>query len=197
MEKELNKMTEEQLKKEISNAIPLEDFIKELEEKVKRDEKFRKKHKVLAFFKDIWWWLRYGIRNKLRDFKYTTRWFIQRGKRGFSDNDFFNGDWFLADLIARFLRFVAENGHTYPGYMISEEWDRRLLEVAQACEEYRDFDSADYVMKSLKSLGLEKGSEEYKKEFNRLFEEAQAKEKDILERMKKLFDFDLFPHLWD
>ena len=197
MEKELNKMTEEQLKKEISNATPLEDFIKELEEKVKRDEEFRKKHKVLAFFEDIWWWLRYGIRNKLHNFRYATRWFIQRGKRGFSDNDFFNGDWFLADLIARFLRFVVENGHTYPGYMTPEEWDRRLLEVAQACEEYRDFDSADYVMKSLKSLGLEKGSEEYKKEFNRLFEEAQAKEKDILERMKKLFDFDLFPHLWD
>lgn len=188
---------EDKLFGETEKAVPVSTFVEELIGEWRRNEEFRQKHRVLAFFKDIWWWLKYGLRNKIRDFKYSVKWFIQRGKRGFSDDDFFNGDWFLADLISRFLKHVAKHGTTYPGFMTPEEWEARLLKIAKAFDDYRNFDQIEYVMEKLKKTGLKEGTEEYQQEYRRLVKESDKAARDICNRMKELFEPDVFFHLWD
>jgi hypothetical protein len=55
------------------------------------------------------------------------RWFFQRMLYGYSDEDLWNLDYFLADLIQRSLKsFKNDANYSHPGSMTKEEWDAEL-----------------------------------------------------------------------
>jgi hypothetical protein len=42
---------------------------------------------------------------------YKIKYFIQRGKRGYSDRDMWSADMYMAGIFAGILRWQVENGH--------------------------------------------------------------------------------------
>jgi len=81
--------------------IPAETVFKEWE----------KKHPILTKFKRIWWWLRYGIRNKIENIPLRIRTFIQRGKRGWANSDSWSFDWYLAKVISEGVGNLIKYGN--------------------------------------------------------------------------------------
>lgn len=67
-----------------------------------------------------------------------VRWFIQRGRRGWSDKDVWNLDYYLSGLLAESLRNRALKGAYSHKYDSWEEWQDDLNRVADVFENYHN-----------------------------------------------------------
>jgi len=64
--------------------------------------------------------------------------FIQRGFRGYSDEDVWSVDWYLASIIPPMLRDVAKYSVSYhPTLESMKEWQEILHRIADGFEKYR------------------------------------------------------------
>ena len=117
------------LKKEKDdNLIPHSTVV----EKFKTKLKWRKMHPKLAKLQDIWWWIRFGIKNKIVEFPREVKYFIQRGKRGFSDRDCWGFDYYLAKVISGGIDKLIKNIHGYPGNLKNiKQWITILKKIKQ------------------------------------------------------------------
>ena len=117
----------------------------------------------------------------LRDRYNDVRFFIQRGKRGWSDRDAWGVDYYLAEIIPPMLRRLVEMGNGFPANNLTEDytgedwekefkkWHKDLLkaaddidqhEVATDWSNYKDMEKAvkrverglDFVKKNFFSL---------------------------------------------
>ena len=61
-------------------------------------EKEKKEQPIKDFFFTIQCKLEKLFIDNPRDFKNNIKWFIQRGKRGYSDRDLWSFDWYLAEI---------------------------------------------------------------------------------------------------
>lgn len=72
--------------------------------------------KIKEFIKENIWWNIQGIwevpMQKIRE----AKWFIQRGKKGYSDFDIWSFDSYLCEVLAGGLKKLAEESMGYPGY---------------------------------------------------------------------------------
>jgi len=50
--------------------------------------------------------------------------FIQRGIRGWSDEDTWDFFRYLADVIAGGTKYLLKNPHSYPASLTEKEWER-------------------------------------------------------------------------
>lgn len=137
--------------------------------------KWKEEHPVLAFIKDIPWKFR-RIPANLNNCRYSIKWFFQRGKNGFADVDWFNMNAYLCDIIPKMLRTLAEESHGYPADMTHEEYQNKLISIADVFDEYVKYDSNYFWDEETKSFDV-------------------AKQKELLNEMKGLFD--ILPALWD
>lgn len=66
-------------------------------------------------------WLIYNMSDVPVDFCREVKWFIQRGRRGFSDRDIWSMDWWLTDIMPDALRQLKRNKHGVPCSMFTEK----------------------------------------------------------------------------
>ena len=126
--------------------------------------------KPLPFHKKV----KYAVKRwkrKPRDLYLNVKWFIQRGKRGYSDRDVWNFDYYLAKVISGGSTELADILHGYPGDMTPETWEAHLREVAYRFKDYMD-DQDGLVYDD---------PEEYKKKIQEMFTLLASR----------------FPHMWD
>lgn len=50
----------------------------------------------------------------------SVRWFIQRGRRGWSARDTWSFDLYICQVLSEGIAWLAEHDHGYPGY---DDWD--------------------------------------------------------------------------
>lgn len=129
-------------------------------------------------------WVRSIIRYP-RHFK----WWYQRARRGYSDCDAWNGDFFLARQISGILRWQVKNGHTFPSAYLPRTESFTDLEVKIAIEardsEYLHYaDIFDEYAKNGPAL-----NKEWQKEFGGVLD------KDIKDALQWFSEH--FVELWD
>ena len=67
-----------------------------------------------------------------RGFPAEIRWFIQRGRRGYSDQDLWSLDCYLASWLPSALRAYGHGGH--PSQLTHEQWKTILETMATGFE---------------------------------------------------------------
>jgi len=81
--------------------------------------------------------------NKLTDIKRLpkkVRWFVQRGRRGYSDRDLWGFDGYLASIIVNGALQLREQAHGYPVIdddFTFEQWQRELTMIAEGFNIYQ------------------------------------------------------------
>lgn len=126
-------------------------------------------------------WDDYSPKQLYRKAKY----FYQRGRRGWSDRDWWSTDYYLKSVIPAMLRKYAKDGISYPGrypFETAESWHKALLKAADDIEAYYIFDEKDH------DLSTKEAIEQY-------HVESQAAQKRTQEGMQ--FVTDNFLSLWD
>lgn len=75
------------------------------------------------------------------------KWFIQRGKRGYSDYDTWSFDVYIVGVLAGGLKHLSKHAAGFPGndeFPTWESWSDKLKEVAEVLEKYdKIFDIMD------------------------------------------------------
>lgn len=80
----------------------------------KLSKEWEKKHPILNFFQSF----KYEVGWKIQipeDFYYNIKYFIQRGKKGYSKRDIWGFDHYLSDIIVKGLTELKEMAHGIPG----------------------------------------------------------------------------------
>ena len=131
----------------------------------------------------------------IRDFFKEIKYFIQRGRRGWSDRDIWSFDSYLCEVIPPVMRKFSKNnvgcpGELYDSKLVNNEcakWQSILEEIAQG------FEAAE-EMKNLRfDFQWEKKGEKYTKEYK---EEKQKQLAKKFDRGMGLFA-KYFLNLWD
>ena len=143
---------------------------------------------LMKDYKPSKWWQLIGRVERFiqspRHFIYSIKYFIQRGKRGYSDKDLWSADMYLAEVIAGILESYTKNklGVGYPYMTIDGDVDHMFdemvkdyLKYAKLFKEYADNGLAD--------------DQEWKDKFGGLTEEEL---KDILAWLSNIYT-----GLWD
>ena len=82
--------------------------------------------------------------------KSQIKWFIQRGRRGFSNYDLWSFDSYLSRMLPAAFDEMRRISHGHPGGLTPEEWDGVLEELAQGFREYHEL-----YIGSFKKIGME------------------------------------------
>ena len=116
----------------------------------------------------ILWWIRYGIWNWLEMLPRRIYWFFQRGFNGFSDQDVWNFDSYLAEVISKGLKQFR----TY--YHGEKPSKNELSDIILGFEENLKVMNLDYKYNSKSYKRAEerfnKGMELFKKYFNYFYD---------------------------
>ena len=79
-------------------------------------------------------------------YRREIRCFIQRGIYGYSSMDLWSFDWYLRKVLAGGLREFGKGGMSYPGVRgasTPEQWQKILLEIANAFQAVNDFEESN------------------------------------------------------
>lgn len=118
----------------------------------------------------------------IKDFFHRIRLFFERGRKGYTNEDWWSiRDW-LIDNLAPQLDYWSKHAHSYPndidGIESFEEWSKFLKESADALKEFREIDEKDPFLSTSK----------YKKQY-----------KDCSKKIKRFFTIlgKYFGTFWD
>ncbi len=87
-----------------------------------------------------------------------TKWFMQRGYRGYADCDVWGLDYYLAEWVPKALESLRKNKHGHPIGMTPKSWDTRLKRMRAGFIEarkiqdfrYKDIKDAQAAVKRMK-----------------------------------------------
>ena len=72
-------------------------------------------------------WVFHRIKNFLTNMPKRIKFFYQRGKRGYSDQDVWSMDWWFFSVVIPMLKQLRDTKQGYPTkFKTPEEWDREL-----------------------------------------------------------------------
>lgn len=71
---------------------------------------------------------------RIKDLINKIKWFIQRGKRGYSDEDIWSLDNYLMEWLPKALRQLAKHHIGYPAKLTDKKWTAILNEMANGFE---------------------------------------------------------------
>lgn len=72
-------------------------------------------------------WIFHRIKNFLTNIPKQIKFFYQRGKRGYSDQDVWSMDWWFFSVVIPMLKQLRDTKQGYPSkFKTPEEWDREL-----------------------------------------------------------------------
>ena len=80
-------------------------------------------------------WIFYRIINFIKRIPKETKWFFQRGKRGWADIDVICMDYWFFRTVIPMLKRLKDTKHGYPVDMTEEEWDEKLNKMIRCFEE--------------------------------------------------------------
>lgn len=129
-----------------------------------------------------------GIRNRLARYGPTrlctnVKYFVQRGRRGYSDSDVWNLHGHFSDVAIGALTQLNEQRHGYPGELDEQTWGEYLNIMIDGFEAARAISEADYIIEQ--PNGSYKSDDALYNEMNRTMRRGLAK-------------FAIwYPHLWD
>ena len=103
----------------------------------------------LIFTKDFF---KSAIKLRLPSVFKEIKWFIQRGKRGFSDQDCWDVNSYLCDIIPPMVRNIKKNHSGCPDILYDKKkknnecwkWEEILEEIAQGFEAARSIENMEY-----------------------------------------------------
>ena len=75
-----------------------------------------------------------GNMKLFRKIYYNIKYFIQRGRRGYSDFDLMDMDTYLLDLITNMLKDFKNKKDGFPSNLDEESWDNVLKEIIEHFE---------------------------------------------------------------
>jgi hypothetical protein len=117
-----------------------------------------------------------------RDMWMKIKWFIQRGMRGYADEDWWDLGDYLASWMPKALRDMKRNVHSHPiddEVNTVKEWEAVLEKIARGFEAKRKQDELTWDKKR---------TEHFKRNWNKL-------QKEFEEGMKLFIKF--YDNLWD
>jgi hypothetical protein len=87
------------------------------------------------------------------------RWFIQRGCRGYSDNDVWNFNFYLTNVLIGGITQLKTKSHGFPAQLTAEKWDEILGQIVNHLQASIDADENAATLKELKAgdAELQKG----------------------------------------
>lgn len=91
------------------------------------------------FFKSM---RRLAWRHRLRwinpaEYYRNIKWFIQRGRRGYSDADIWNADQHIAETVVAFLDYHDKYGMGYPMGLTEKKWNSHKAELRWLMEQHQ------------------------------------------------------------
>lgn len=145
------------------------------------------------YIENSWYVFSEKVHDLLSDRPRKLKWFLQRGKNGYSQADLWGFDWYLSGLIARALEDFVENKMGFPGnerFPTHESWIKFLKKKAKAFKAYHEFDDWELAEWEKLDRSQEDATKQYFKRINRRRTRLQKE-------MRELFDDDVFGYLWD
>jgi len=115
---------------------------------------------------------------KILEFLRKIKWFIQRGRRGYSDCDLWGFDEYLNRILASGLKEFAKKPLGWPnasGAKTYKQWKKVLNKMADGFQAVIDFEDSDWGTDYIEKRKI-----------------AYKKQKESLKLLTKWFD-----HLWD
>lgn len=67
----------------------------------------------------------------MKDLSRKIKKFIQRGRRGWSDEDTWDFDSYLSEVISGGCKHLANNTHSYPNDAGEAEWGNILIKISE------------------------------------------------------------------
>lgn len=144
-------------------------------------EDIEERWRNMPHIKKVWLGIKCWVYRAL-DFPYhirRIRWFVQRGKRGYADCDWWNMDSYLVSIILPMLKRMKADEIGYPGHgkaSTPEKWGTLLDEMIEGFTIAQKIADADYPPEQ--------------------FIELLAQDKKVFEKKMKVF-IKWFFHLWD
>jgi hypothetical protein len=83
-----------------------------------------------------------------------VKWFIQRGRRGYSDRDVWSIDWYITSWMLQALEQLKRDTHGHPIGMSKHSWDTRLDLMVNAFRIARKIQDCDYKTPEEYNLAL-------------------------------------------
>jgi hypothetical protein len=74
----------------------------------------------------------------------AVKWFIQRGRRGYSDRDVWSIDWYLCSWMPQALEQLKHNSRGHPCGMSQKSWANKLDNMINAFKVARKIQNYDY-----------------------------------------------------
>jgi hypothetical protein len=84
----------------------------------------------------------------VKDWYRQTKWFIQRGYRGYADCDVWSIDWYLTDWLPAALHQLEDNKIGYPCGMTAKGWRICLAKMTDGFIAAREIQEMKYKYKS-------------------------------------------------
>lgn len=83
----------------------------------------------------------------LLNFPYRVKWWYQRARYGYSDRDWWSGDWYIAGVIAGIMDKIVKDGHGVAMFYAYGDWEtpvdimveRRDTEWKKYIEIFREY----------------------------------------------------------
>ena len=122
---------------------------------------------------------------KIREIK----WFIQRGRRGWSEEDMWSLDNYLSYIISESLGELAKTSCCYPAdkrFPNRKEWKKWLKEMSYTFNEYIKLDNHDLI---------EQPDDPTNKQMEEIWKQEEKEVKRIKKKMHELID--CWEYLWD
>ena len=130
-------------------------------------EKLSKKR---PWYKETFYWF-YRLFYKIVDFPKEVKWFLQRGRRGFSDRDIWSFDYYLAKVIHEGTKRLKENKSGYPSDMTEEDWDQILGKISNGFGRLLEFSEDPELWDDKKVMAeIEEGKQLLVKYFESLWD---------------------------
>lgn len=172
-------------------------------EQFKQKQKWRKLHPKLAKLQDIWWWIRHGIWQKIEEFPRNIKYFIQRGKRGYSDRDTWSFGFYLATVISGGIDKLIKDVHGRPCDLKSlKQWKSILKKINRTFKTEEKIIDGELLFLPAKKYNdkkrkdIIKFTKENNKEWDINYRVMTKKENREYKEGWKLFE-KFFESLWD
>ena len=120
-----------------------------------------------------------------KNWYYEIKFFIQRGRRGWSDRDVWSLDNYFADVISQGVDHLRKNCHGYPSNLSDKEWNSILETISEGFKLSVTIDD-DLFIEDCKNDSLTN-------------DQIREKYKERVEKISKAFDLfkEYFRSLWD
>ncbi len=160
----------------------------------KKEREWREKHPVIDYFISLYHSFVYTLPREIDMFPRRVYWFIQRGRRGYSDLDCWNFHNYLARVISEGTEQLRKQKTGYPTELTPKKWDTILKKISEGFEliqedrmgytTIEDYNKDEKFIKRMK-----------RKKENRKFFPSKSNVKKV-EKGFNLFS-KYFAHLWD